>query len=92
MQLGERARFLLDFLDLPTATGVDDARFEYFQLALWSDNGLFRIEDKSRQIAWSWALAADFMTDAILNGRDGIFVSINQEEAKEKIQIGRAHV
>jgi phage FluMu gp28-like protein len=89
MQLGERARFLLDFLDLPTATGVDDARFEYFQLALWSDNGLFRIEDKSRQIAWSWALAADFMTDAILNGRDGIFVSINQEEAKEKIRYAR---
>jgi hypothetical protein len=84
MQLGERARFLLDFLDLPNATGVDDARFEYFQLALWSDDGLFRIEDKSRQIAWSWALAADFMTDAILNGRDGIFVSHQPRRGKGK--------
>lgn len=89
MQLGERAQFLLDFLDLPAATGVDDARFEFFQLALWSDNGLFRIEDKSRQIAWSWALAADFTADALLNKRDGIFVSINLEEAKEKIRYAK---
>lgn len=90
MKLGARAQLLVDFLDLPTATGVDDARFEYFQLALWSDDGLFRIEDKSRQIAWSWALAADFMADAILNKRDGIFVSINLEEAKEKIRYAKA--
>lgn len=90
MKLGERAQFLVDCLDLPAATGVDDARLEYFQLALWSDDGLFRIENKSRQIAWSWALAADFIADALLNGRDGIFVSINLEEAKEKIRYSRA--
>lgn len=90
MQLGERAQFLVDFLDLPAATGVEDARFEYFQLRLWSDVSVFRIENKSRQIAWSWALAADFTADALLNARDGIFVSINLEEAKEKIRYARA--
>lgn len=89
MILSERARFLRDNLDWPVATGVDDARPEYFQLALWSDDSTFRTENKSRQIAWSWSLAADFLADAILNKRDGIFVSINLEEAKEKIRYAR---
>jgi len=90
MKLSERAQFLVDNLDWPAATGVDDARPEYFQLALWSDDNTFRTENKSRQIAWSWALAADFLADAILNKRDGIFVSINLEEAKEKIRYTKA--
>lgn len=90
MQLSERAQFLVDNLDWATATGVHDARPEFFQLSLWSDDSTFRIENKSRQIAWSWALAADFMADAILSGRDGIFVSISLEEAKEKIRYAKA--
>lgn len=90
MRLGERAQFLVDNLDWAGATGVADARPEYFQLALWSDDSTFRIENKSRQIAWSWALAADFTADALLNGRDGIFVSISLEEAKEKIRYSRS--
>lgn len=89
MILGERARFLVDNLDWAGATGVDDARPEFFQLSLWSDDSTFRIENKSRQIAWSWALAADFLVDALLNGRDGIFVSISLEEAKEKIRYAK---
>lgn len=90
MKLSERAQFLIDNLDWEGATGVHDARPEYFQLALWSDDSPFRIENKSRQIAWSWALAADFTADALLNGRDGIFVSISLEEAKEKIRYAKA--
>lgn len=90
MILSERAQFLVDNLDWAAATGVDDARPEFFQLSLWSDDSTFRIENKSRQIAWSWALAADFMADAILGKRDGIFVSINLEEAKEKIRYAKA--
>lgn len=89
MVLGERARFLVDNLDWEGATGVEGARPEYFQLALWSDDSTFRIENKSRQIAWSWALAADFLTDAILNAKDGVFVSISLEEAKEKIRYAK---
>lgn len=90
LQLSERAEFLVDNLDWAAATGVDDARPEHFQLSLWSDDSTFRIENKSRQIAWSWALSADFLADAILSGRDGIFVSINLEEAKEKIRYAKA--
>ena len=89
MKLSERAEFLLDNLDLPAASGVDDARFEHFQLALWSDDSTFRTEVKSRQIAWSFAAAADGLADAILDGRDAIFVSINQEEAQEKIRYAK---
>lgn len=89
MNLNERAQFLIDNLDLPAATGVDDARFEFFQLALWSDDSTFRIENKSRQIAWSWAIAADALADALLAERDSIFVSINLEEAKDKIRYAR---
>jgi len=90
MILGERAQFLVDNLDWAGATGVDDARPEVFQLKLWSDESTFRIENKSRQIAWSWALAADFLIDALLNKRDGIFVSISLEEAKEKIRYAKS--
>ena len=89
LELSIRARFLLDNLDLPRATGVDDAKFEYFQQCLWSDEGTFRIENKSRQIAWSWAIAADAIGSAFFEERDSIFVSINQDEAQEKIRYAK---
>lgn len=90
MSLSIRARFLIDNLDLPAATGADDARWEHFQLSLWSDESPYRIEAKSRQIAWSWAIAADAVASAMLEGRDSIFVSINLEESKEKIRYADA--
>ena len=84
-----RALFLVQCLNLARATGIDDARWEGFQLAHLNDDGKFRIEDKSRQIAWSWLVAAEAVADAILDARDTIFVSINLEEAKEKIRYAR---
>ena len=90
MILTERAQFLVDNLDLPAATGVDDARWEHFQLAHLCDDSTFRIEDKSRQIAWSWLVAAEADAEAILHKRSSIFVSINLEEAMEKIRYARA--
>lgn len=86
----ERCQFLVDNLDLIGATGVDDARWEHFQLAHLQSDSIFRCENKSRQIAWSWLSAAEAMADAILDGRDSIFVSINQEEAQEKIRYAKA--
>lgn len=86
MKSSLRRDFLVDNLDLPAASGVGDARWEYFQLALWSDDGMFRIEDKSRQIAWSFAAAADAIASMVLEERDSVFVSINQEESQEKIR------
>lgn len=84
-----RALFLVEHLDLEAATGVEGARWEYFQLAHLNDNSTFRIEVKSRQIAWSWLSAIEGLADAILEGQSSIFVSINQEEAQEKIRYAK---
>lgn len=89
MTKSERCRFLIDTVDLETATGVVGARWEHFQLAHLNDDSTFRIEDKSRQIAWSWLSAAEAVAEALLYQRDSVFVSINQEEAKEKIRYAR---
>lgn len=85
-----RALFLVENLDLPRAAGVEDARWEHFQLALLNDDGMFRADLKSRQISWSFVSAADGLADAILSGRSSIYVSINQNEAKEKIRYALA--
>ena len=90
MTLTERCDFLLDAVNLEHATGVPDARWEHFQLDHLCDDGTFRIEDKSRQIAWSWLVAAEGVAEALLDERDSIYVSINQSEAKEKIRYARA--
>lgn len=81
-----RALFLVEHLDLEAATGVEGARWEHFQLAHLNDDSTFRIEVKSRQIAWSWLSAVEGLADAILEAQSSIFVSINQEEAQEKIR------
>lgn len=82
----DRARFLVQNLNLPKATGVPDAEWEYFQLAHLNDDSLLRIETKSRQIAWSWLSAAEAVAEAILSFQDSVFVSYNLDDAKEKIR------
>ena len=89
MKLSARALFLVDNLDLPAASGVDGAKWEHFQLAHLSDDSTLRIECKSRQIAWSFTVAAEAIAEAMLDGAGTIFVSINQEEAAEKIRYAR---
>jgi phage FluMu gp28-like protein len=84
-----RRQFLVDNLNLEAASGVPGARWEAFQIAFLDDEGTFRIDNKSRQIAFSFVCAADALADAILGKRDGIFVSINREEAAEKIRYAR---
>lgn len=88
-QWTERAQFLVDTLDLAAATGVETARWEMFQLEHLCDDGTFRIENKSRQIAWSWLAAAEAVAEAVLIGQSSIFVSINQAEAAEKIRYAK---
>lgn len=87
----DRAKLLVKRLDLPAATQVDDARWEAFQLAHLNDDGMFRIEDKARQIAWSWTVAAEAVADVLVDtSTEGtVFVSINLEEAREKIRYAR---
>lgn len=86
----ERCAFLVENLDLPAATGYDGARWEGFQLAHLQDDSMFRCEVKSRQIAWSWLSAAEAVADAILERAGSVFVSINLDEAKEKIRYAHA--
>ncbi len=85
----ERAQFLVDNLDLEEASGFPGAQWEHFQLNHLQDDGIFRIEDKSRQIAWSFLVAAEAVADGILAKVGSVFVSINLDEAKEKIRYAK---
>ncbi len=82
----ERCAFLVDNLDLPEAAQFEGARWEHFQLSHLQDDSTFRTEVKSRQIAWSFLSAAEAVADGILEGASSVFVSINLDEAKEKIR------
>ena len=69
----ERAQFLYDNLDLPEAAQFEAARWEHFQIVHFEDDSTFRIEDKSRQIAWSWTAAAEAVAEGIFNRRGQYF-------------------
>lgn len=85
-----RALFLVEHLNLEAATGFEGARWEHFQLAHLNDDSTFRIENKARQIAWSWLSAAEAVAEAVLPPyTSSFFVSINQDEAKEKLRYAR---
>jgi phage FluMu gp28-like protein len=89
LHLTERCQFLVDNLNLPAASGIEDAKWEHFQLAHLNDDSIFRIENKSRQIAWSFLSAMEGVADAILTKRDSIYSSINHDEAREKIRYAK---
>lgn len=85
----ERAQFLHDELDLPESAQFEGARWEHFQIAHLEDDTTFRIESKSRQIAWSFLAAMEALAVAMLDGRSSVFQSINLTEAQEKIRYAR---
>jgi phage FluMu gp28-like protein len=88
--LSDRLTFLIEYLDLPTATGDPDARWEGFQLSFLNNPSLFDIDLKSRQVGWSWDAAAEAVAEAKLIPRStSLFVSINKEEAAEKIRYAK---
>lgn len=85
-----RALFLVECLDLPAAAEIDGITWEPFQTSLLNDDSLLRIEDKSRQIAWSFTVAAEAVANAVLDTAEStIFVSINQDEAAEKTRYAK---
>lgn len=95
------AKFLVENLNLPRATGVEDAAWEHFQLDLLNDDSPFRLDKKSRQIAFSFIAAAEAVAKAMCYADpkrsypshlkpDSIFVSINHEESKEKIRYAKS--
>jgi phage FluMu gp28-like protein len=85
----ERAQFLHDNLDLPEAAQFEGARWEHFQIVHLEDDSTFRIESKSRQIAWSWLAAAEAVAAGILDGHSSLFQSVNLDEAQEKIRYAK---
>jgi phage FluMu gp28-like protein len=88
--LSHKARFASRYIDLEAAAQVPGAEWEAFQIRFLNNTDRFDIEVKSRQIAWSFTAAVDAVVDGILNeDTPHIFVSINQDEAKEKIRYAK---
>jgi phage FluMu gp28-like protein len=86
-----KEQFAREFIDLPGAAQVDGARWEAFQVSYLNNSTRFAIDVKSRQIAWSFTAALDAVIDSILEpGTPHMFVSINLDEAKEKIRYAKA--
>ena len=91
MNLSPALTFLVEYLDLPEAVGDPDASWETFQLEHLNNPSLLAIEQKSRQVGWSWLAAAESVaTGCLYKNTPHIFVSINQEEAGEKIRYAKA--
>lgn len=82
--------FLVEYLDLPEATGMPGVRWETFQLRHLNNASILGITLKSRQVGFSWLAAAESVACGILTpGSTSIFVSINLEEASEKIRYAK---
>jgi phage FluMu gp28-like protein len=81
----------LEFVDLEAASGIPGAKWEPFQVRYLNNETRWAIDVKSRQIAWSFTAALDAVIDGILTPDTAhIFVSINQDEAREKVRYARA--
>ena len=90
MSLTDRLAFLVEYLDLREATGDPEAAWQAFQVGHLTNSSLLSIDLKARQVGWSWTAAAEAVAEGVLEKRHtAIFVSINQDEAKEKIRYAR---
>ncbi|MCG3177536.1 MAG: hypothetical protein MOGMAGMI_02510 [Candidatus Omnitrophica bacterium] len=88
--LSPRFVLLVEHLDLPEAAGDPSAHWDFHQLQFLNNLHPLTHDTKSRQIAWSWTAAADSVARGILVPRSlSIFVSINLDEAQEKIRYAK---
>lgn len=86
-RLTNHLAFLIEYLDLKEATGDPKAVWERFQVSHLTNLSLLAIERKARQVGWSWTAAAEAVADSMLTERStNVFVSINLDEASEKIR------
>lgn len=86
-----KAHFAAEFIDIREAAQIEDARWEAFQIQYLNNATRLTIDDKSRQCGWSFTAALDAFSDSRVEpGNPYVFVSINQDEAKEKIRYLRA--
>lgn len=86
-----KAQFAAEFIDIREASQIDSASWETFQLKYLDNTRRLSADAKSRQVGWSFTSALDAYCDSRIEpGNPYIFVSINQDEAKEKIRYLRA--
>jgi len=85
-----KALFAKKNVDIRLATRDASARWERYQMEFLNNETPFDITDKSRQIGWSFTAAMDAVCDGIIHeDTPHLFVSINKEEAAEKIRYAR---
>jgi phage FluMu gp28-like protein len=81
---------LVQCLDLSSATGIENAVWEKFQIDELNNDSMFGIERKCRQVGFSFNIAARGVGDAILDGRSSVYNSINLKESQDKIRYAKA--
>lgn len=81
---------MVQCLDLSSATGIENAVWEKFQIDELNNDSMFGIERKCRQVGWSFIIAARGISDAILDGRSSVYNSINLKESQDKIRYAKA--
>jgi len=92
-RLSDKADLAVSCVDLPEAAQVPGARWERFQLEILNNTSTYGITVKARQIAASFTYALDAICDGLLNpNTPHTFISINQDEATEKIRYANAIV
>ncbi len=86
-----KAEFAAEFINIEEAAQVEGATWEPFQLQFLNNSDRLSADVKARQIAWSFTAALDAVIDGIINkNTPHVFVSVNQDEASEKIRYCRA--
>lgn len=86
-----KALFAVQHINLEEAAQITGATWEPFQIHMLNNTSRFDIYAKARQIAWSFTAALDAVVDSILyENTPHVFVSINQDEAAEKIRYAKA--
>lgn len=88
-----KASFAVKNIDIEKAATIAGVGWEPHQAQFLNNPTRFGIDAKARQIAWSFTAALDAVVDSILEeNTPHIFVSINLDEAKEKIRYVKAIV
>jgi phage FluMu gp28-like protein len=86
-----KSEFAAEFINIEEAAQVEGATWEPFQIQFLNNIDRLTADVKARQIAWSFTAALDAVTDGIIHeNTPHIFVSVNQDEASEKIRYCRA--
>ena len=82
-----KAQFAAEFIDIEEASMISGAKWEAYQFRDLNNTSRYGLDVKSRQVGWSFTAALDAFCDSRLTpGWPYIFVSINLDEAKEKIR------